>query len=550
MPGKSQRPWRKELKKQQRKRRRSKAAQSRDLELAIDEANKLKNPAYQQFLQQQAQLEAQQLREAERLHAEEEEAWLRRELLVQRELRLQQEKRAAAEASEMSLRMEQEKALVAKLAEEERCRKVRKENEVAAAAEFERMLQCMEEYLNKEGPPPVELRRIVESRPGQNLCVLYERTSCCRFGLTCINNHRRPLLSNIIVLRHFFTHPLLMEVEHKEYANADGALELSEQDLCEAYNEFFGDVLPELESFGYVINFRAVRNTLRYLRGHVFVEYVEERSALKAFIKLQGRFYAGKQINAEFANIPNWRNAICGLSHARKCPKGNKCYYLHLFHNPGNKYNTPIGANRTGSDKTPALTPLISWNTVTANDVKHNSRNWRWSESPEVELSTTKSENEAFKKIGCSNIAVCNKEREESLKTNGMSCSDTNIKVVKTKEKYKIDYTEKKSKRKSKKHKHEREKSHKKHKRKQSHDAVDERNNQKRRDKNKDDDNEAKSRSSRSSTICSINDTRRFKHVSRERERSSGKSDNKRAQIKRRRHSKEDKDFAKDQYAS
>lgn len=109
-------------------------------------------------------------------------------------------------------------------------------------------------------------------------------------------------------------HPLLEEKnEHQEYANADGNLELSEQDLYEAYNEFFQDVLPEFEMFGYIQNFRAVRNTLRYLRGHVFVEYMEERSALKAFIRLQGRYYAGKQLNVEFANIPTWRSAICGM---------------------------------------------------------------------------------------------------------------------------------------------------------------------------------------------------------------------------------------------
>lgn len=168
--------------------------------------------------------------------------------------------------------------MIAKLAEEQRRRDEREKREAAAAAEFEQMLQCMETFLNDEGEPPAELRRVVESRPGQKLCALYERTNCCRYGPTCIHNHRRPLLSNIIVVRHFFMHPLLEEEnEHQEYANADGNLELSEQDLCEAYDEFFEDVVPEFEAFGYIQNFRAIRNTLRNLRGHVFVEYIEER---------------------------------------------------------------------------------------------------------------------------------------------------------------------------------------------------------------------------------------------------------------------------------
>lgn len=244
----------------------------------IEEAKKLKDPAHQQFLQQQALLEEQKLRETERLHDAEEEAWLRHDLLAHRQFRLLQQQRAAAEVAANVIRAEQEKELIAKLAEEQRRRDEREKRAAAASAEFDHMMQCMETFLNNEGEPPAELRRLVESRPGQKLCTLYERTNCCRFGPPCINNHRRPLLSNIIVVRHFFMHPLLEEKnEHQEYANADGNLELSEQDLYEAYNEFFQDVLPEFEMFGYIQNFRAVRNTLRYLRGHVFVEYMEER---------------------------------------------------------------------------------------------------------------------------------------------------------------------------------------------------------------------------------------------------------------------------------
>uniref|UniRef100_A0A0A1WSQ2 U2 small nuclear ribonucleoprotein auxiliary factor 35 kDa subunit-related protein 1 n=1 Tax=Zeugodacus cucurbitae TaxID=28588 RepID=A0A0A1WSQ2_ZEUCU len=321
------------------------------------------------------------------------------------------------------------------------------------------MLQCMETFLNSEGEPPPALRRVVETRPGQSLCALYERTNCCRFGPTCIKNHRRPLLANIIVVRNFFMHPLLEEEnEHEEYAHADGNLELSEQDLCEAYNEFFEDVLPEFEAFGYIQNFRTLRNTLRYLRGHVFVEYVEERSALKAFIKLQGRYYAGKQLNVEFANIPTWRNAICGLSHTRKCLKGNKCPYLHLFNNPGNKYNTPMSINRTPSIKAYMATPLLSWNTVTASDVRQSSRNWRWSESPEVEVSAVKDELESSEKESNNT----NQNSDTEIKGRRLEIAET-LMVEQRVAKAQTDLNKK---HKRKKHKHERDKAHKKHKKK------------------------------------------------------------------------------------
>lgn len=64
---------------------------------------------------------------------------------------------------------------------------------------------------------------------------------------------------------------------HKEYASAEEHLELTEQDLRHDYDEFFNDVVEELRKFGTIVNFRTVRNTLEHLRGHVFVEYTNER---------------------------------------------------------------------------------------------------------------------------------------------------------------------------------------------------------------------------------------------------------------------------------
>ncbi|XP_029404883.2 U2 small nuclear ribonucleoprotein auxiliary factor 35 kDa subunit-related protein 1 isoform X2 [Bactrocera dorsalis] len=491
MPGK-RRPWRKELKKQQRKRKRRNAAITRDRLLEEEEARKLKDCAYQQFLQQQALLEAQKLREIERLHDAEEEAWLRRDLLAHRQFRLQQQQRAAAEDA---IRVKQEKELIAKLAEEQRRRDEREKREAAAAAEFEHMMKCMETFLNNGGEPPAELRRMVESRPGQKLCALYERTNCCRYGPSCINNHRRPLLSNIIVVRHFFMHPLLEEEnEHQEYANADGNLELSEQDLFEAYNEFFEDVVPEFEEFGYIQNFRAIRNILRHLRGHVFVEYIEERSALKAFIKLQGRYYAGKQLNVEFANIQTWRSAICGLSHSRKCLNGNKCHYLHLLNNPDNKYNTPMVINRTPTIKAYMATPLLSWNAVTASDVKQSSRNWRWSESPEVEVSAARDAPETNNTETNNTKRRCSSEVKD---IDHMNAEQTSGK----------SHGDKKHKRK--KHKHERDKAHKKHKRKRAHssDSVDSDDEHRGKRQSK-----QKSQNSRSSSSCSTYNDDSGKH--------------------------------------
>jgi len=72
-----------------------------------------------------------------------------------------------------------------------------------------------------------------------------------------------------------------------------------------------------------------------------------------AYKSLNTRYYAGRMVQCEFVNIPNWSSAICGkefiiflnnflflkkgLSERGKCPKGRRCNYLHVFRNPSNK---------------------------------------------------------------------------------------------------------------------------------------------------------------------------------------------------------------------
>lgn len=200
-----------------------------------------------------------------------------------------------------------------------------------------------------------------------------------------------------------------------------------------------------------------------------------------------------------------------GLSHSRKCLKGNKCHYLHLFNNPGNKYNTPMVINRTPSIKASMATPLLryfvkiltqsivkvfgtfcSWNAVTASDVMHSSRNWRWSESPEMEVSAATDELE-INKTETSNTKRSSSSEVKHIdhmnveQTSGNSHNDNN----------------KRHKRKKHKHKHERDKvhkAHKKHKQKREHssDSVD--SDAVRRGKSQ---TKQKSKYSRSSSSCS-----------------------------------------------
>lgn len=280
------RAWRKLVKKQQRKRRRQKNAKERDKKDAEEQSIREADLEYQTWLQQQTELEEFQRQAAERLHQDEEEAWLRREALAQRQFQLDAAKRKQEEAEIERLRTQQAEELAAlQLAQRQRQEEKKRLNE-QAAAEFEAMMQRMQDYMdnNVSNTPPAELQRMVDTHPGERLCEFFTRTNCCRFGHSCTFNHRRPMLSKILLIRHFFTHPLLQgngNTPETEYASADEQLEMSEHDLRADYDEFFKDVTVELEKFGKIVNFRTVRNTLPHLRGHVFVEYTQERYVLE-----------------------------------------------------------------------------------------------------------------------------------------------------------------------------------------------------------------------------------------------------------------------------
>ncbi|XP_013099312.2 U2 small nuclear ribonucleoprotein auxiliary factor 35 kDa subunit-related protein 2 isoform X2 [Stomoxys calcitrans] len=309
------RTWRKLVKKLQRKKRRQKLARDRDKKLEEEELQKQNDPSYKQWLEHQEHMEERQRIAYEKEQQENEEQWLRRELLAQKQFQREQQMRLAEEKAQEELREQQYKKLkeleeAKKRQQEERQRKAKE-----AAKELEETIKICDEYLQDPGmATPTRMQGYIETRPGEKQCEFYKKTQCCRFGYHCSHSHTRPLLSNIILIRNFFQHRLLDQQQHEEYSSAEEQLEMGEGDLRSDYDEFCADVWPELEQFGEIVNFRTARNVQPHARGTVFVEYKDKRSALKAFINLQSRYYAAKRLNVEFAHITHWRTAVCGHS--------------------------------------------------------------------------------------------------------------------------------------------------------------------------------------------------------------------------------------------
>lgn len=133
----------------------------------------------------------------------------------------------------------------------------------------------IEEFIRGVGPQPEELNTPIDSNPSKELCAFFAKTASCRFGVKCTRNHRRPGISRLVLIQNLFEHVRQEQQTNPTYRN--DLFEFDDANLQKMFVEFFEDVLPELEKFGQITQFRVCRNQEAHLRGNVYVEFESER---------------------------------------------------------------------------------------------------------------------------------------------------------------------------------------------------------------------------------------------------------------------------------
>ncbi|XP_033223186.1 U2 small nuclear ribonucleoprotein auxiliary factor 35 kDa subunit-related protein 1 [Belonocnema kinseyi] len=379
------RAWRKLVKKERRRRLRRKAAQDRDADAERLKATVERAAEYSTWVQKNREEEI--IQEQERIQKEQE--WLQEELRAQEEWRSLQERREKARQE----KLEQEEMIRKEYeAKQEALRKKQAEEKQRMEEEMKRqqqMQKVIDDYIDEGAKTPPVLRRIVETQPGKDICQFFAKTGACRYGDVCSRNHQKTSLSRVILMPGFYSHYSLEKNSH----DTDASLEYDNSEVRQHFEEFYNDVVPELESFGKIKTLKYCSNTELHLRGNLYVEYYSERDAARAVRKLKGRWFARRQINCEFTGIKSWRTAICGMS---RCPKGRSCNFLHVFRNPGNEYDVKSpprwvkrlesqdSARKESRSRRSESRLKSNWDDSTREDVDGNSRNWRW-DSPESE---------------------------------------------------------------------------------------------------------------------------------------------------------------------
>ncbi|CAB1454725.1 unnamed protein product [Pleuronectes platessa] len=274
-----------------------------------------------------------------RLH----EAWLQRENHAQEEFRLRSEKEEAArrrkEEEERMIKEEwdAEQKREQDATEQKQQQKRDKEEAVQKMLdEAENQLENGGTWMNPEAPVTEKSENFGTELDVAN-CPFFLKTGACRFGTRCSRKHSYPSSSPTLMIRSMFK-TFGMEESHRDDYDIDACLEHSEEDLQETFTEFYQDVLPEFKSIGRVVQFKVSCNHEPHLRGNVYIQFDTEEQCTEAFMKFNGRWYAGRQLHCELCPVTRWKNAICGLFDRQRCPKGKHCNFLHVFRNPGNEF--------------------------------------------------------------------------------------------------------------------------------------------------------------------------------------------------------------------
>ncbi|CAD7955695.1 unnamed protein product [Amoebophrya sp. A120] len=161
-------------------------------------------------------------------------------------------------------------------------------------------------------------------------CPFYLKIGACRHGDQCSRHHVRPTSSQTLLLSHMYPVPAAAVK-----IAAGGLWEEETYNAVQKHLEdFYDEVFHELATYGEIEDMIVADNVSEHMLGNIYVKYFMEEDAEKALQKLNGRYYAGRMIKAEFSPVTDFREARCRAFHEARCNRGGYCNFLHIKHVP------------------------------------------------------------------------------------------------------------------------------------------------------------------------------------------------------------------------
>ena len=180
------------------------------------------------------------------------------------------------------------------------------------------------------GPPgggggrgPSHLARIHGTEEDKVNCPFYFKIGACRHGDRCSRIHHRPAFSQTVLLQHAYRHPV-REAELRAAAEGRDAAEVpvDGRRAREDFLTFYEDLHLELAKFGRIDCLSVCDNLGDHMVGHVYCKFFDEEEAADALQILNGRYYAGRRMEAEFSPVTDFREARCRDYDEGHCSRG------------------------------------------------------------------------------------------------------------------------------------------------------------------------------------------------------------------------------------
>ncbi|QDZ26084.1 small subunit of U2 snRNP auxiliary factor [Chloropicon primus] len=154
-------------------------------------------------------------------------------------------------------------------------------------------------------------------------CPFYYKMGACRHGDACSRAHNKPQRSETILFKNMYVSPASMVGPGQRAPSLD--------EVEDHFEDFYEDVFEELSKFGKVSELVVCENAADHLSGNVYARFARDEGAAAAALEaLNGRYYAGRTIVAEFSPVHNFREATCRQHEDRCCTRGGQCNFMHM----------------------------------------------------------------------------------------------------------------------------------------------------------------------------------------------------------------------------
>ncbi|KAL1198706.1 Splicing factor U2af small subunit B [Cardamine amara subsp. amara] len=156
-------------------------------------------------------------------------------------------------------------------------------------------------------------------------CPFYFKIGACRHGDRCSRLHNRPTISPTLLLSNMYQRPDMITPGVDPQGQP-----LDPSKIQDHFEDFYEDIFEELNKFGEIESLNVCDNLADHMIGNVYVLFKEEDHANAALQALQGRFYSGRPIIADFSPVTDFREATCRQYEENSCNRGGYCNFMHV----------------------------------------------------------------------------------------------------------------------------------------------------------------------------------------------------------------------------